>query len=168
MQNDFLTKLKITCIRIISFSQKNNFQSINEYYPLVSNFRIKQNFDRTKLRIIRITRFLPAVNPSIIVCVLSRSFASAKIPPLERLSNREREKVRERESSKGEAADSRRVWGWNEETAGKKGPGTEVYGGGRAKGQGVGETKRPGKKGVAFLNPGHGTLAASLGVNVLR
>lgn len=100
MQNDFLTKLKITCIRIISFSQKNNFQSINEYYPLVSNFRIKQNFDRTKLRIIRITRFLPAVNPSIIVCVLSRSFASAKIPPLERLSNREREKVRERERAR--------------------------------------------------------------------
>lgn len=94
MQNDFLTKLKITCIRIISFSQKNNFQSINEYYPLVSNFRIKQNFDRTKLRIIRITRFLPAVNPSIIVC--REVLPAQKFRPWS-VSRTEREKKWERE-----------------------------------------------------------------------
>lgn len=109
--------------------------------------------------------FQPFTHPLLSVAKFCQRKNSA---PGASLEQRERKSERERESSKGEAADSRRVWGWNEETAGKKGPGTEVYGGGRAKGQGVGETKRPGKKGVAFLNPGHGTLAASLGVNVLR
>lgn len=97
MQNDFLTKLKITCIRIISFSQKNNFQSINEYYPLVSNFRIKQNFDRNQESFESQDSFQPLTHPLLSVakfCQRKNSAPGASLEQRERKSERERERAR--------------------------------------------------------------------------